>query len=146
MNFQFFSLDSGSSSAKNQLELEPIINHIRQHPLYSLVAIQKGVYVIGMKNQFNLFDLPSHPLLKSAQYIADEMGFILYDKTNTKSVDVFGPYFIEQYILMEFLSKHEVAQNVLEYYAKHKEKLQRFLEKYSETQGKGFICWRFLAH
>ena len=45
---------------------------------------------------------------------------------------------------MELLSKQEVAQNVLEYYVYHKEKLQRSLESYSEAQGKGFICWRFI--
>ena len=47
---------------------------------------------------------------------------------------------------MEVLSKHEIAQNVLTYYSKHKETLQRGLESYQETQGKGFICWRFLMN
>ena len=62
------------------------------------------------------------------------------------SVDSFGPYFIEQYILMEVLSKQEVAQNVLDYYVKQKDTLQRALANYSESQGKGFICWRFLMN
>ena len=61
-----------------------------------------------------------------------------------RALDSLGPYFIENYILLEVLSKQEVAQNVLEYYVYHKEKLQRSLESYSEAQGKGFICWRFL--
>ena len=61
-----------------------------------------------------------------------------------RSIDDFGPYFIEQYILMEVLSKQEVAQNVMDYYVHQKEKLQQGLDKYSETQGKGFICWRFI--
>ena len=51
-------------------------------------------------------------------FIADEMGFVLYDRqegaggasggagsATGRSVDTFGPYFIEQYILMEALSK-----------------------------------------
>ena len=44
---------------------------------------------------------------------------------------------------MELLSKQEVAQTVLDYYVQQKEKLQRGVERYSEQQGKGFICWRF---
>eukprot|EP00957_Ditylum_brightwellii_P110204 8405999-Ditylum_brightwellii.AAC.1 len=74
------------------------------------------------------------------------MGFILYDKTESNSVDQFGPYFVEQYMLMEVLSKQEVAQNVLDYYCKHKEKLDRCLQHYSGAQGKGFVCWRFLIN
>ena len=42
------------------------------------------------------------------------------------------------------LSKHEVAQNVLDYYVNHKEKLQQGLQDYGEAQGKGFVCWRFV--
>ena len=47
-------------------------------------------------------------------------------------------------MLCQVLSKHEVAQNVLEYYVKRKEKLERGLSNYSEAQGKGFVCWRFI--
>ena len=47
---------------------------------------------------------------------------------------------------MEVLSKHEVAQNVLDYYVNHKSKLEDSLRNYSESQGKGFICWRFLMN
>ena len=75
------------------------------------------------------------------------MGFILYDQpggSDRRSVDAFGPYFIEQYILMEVLSKQEVAQNVLDYYCRSKDKLERGLATYDEAQGKGFVCWRFL--
>ena len=98
-----------------------------------------------------MHDLPSHPLAASVQYVADEMGFVLYCKPPPSmvaqaTVSSFGPYFVEQYLLMETLSKQEVAQNVLEYYVYHKEKLQRSLESYSEAQGKGFICWRFLMN
>ena len=124
-------------------------NHIRQNPQYTLAALQEGVYVIGMKDQFNCHDLPQHPLNDRTQYIVDEMGFVLLDRTagpavSSKSVDNFGPYFIEQYILMDALSKQELAQNVLDYYVNHKQKLQDSLASYSEEQGKGFICWRFL--
>ena len=40
---------------------------------------------------------------------------------------------------MEMLSKHEVAQNVLDYFVHNKAKLQRGLESYDEKQGKGFV-------
>ena len=101
--------------------------------------------MIGMKDQFNKHDLASHPLQEHIQFVADEMGFILADRTGAagKSVSSFGPYFIEQYLLMDLLSKQEIAQTVLDYYCNQKEKLQRGVERYSEAQGKGFICWRF---
>ena len=74
------------------------------------------------------------------------MGFILVDNTAgaARSIHAFGPYYIEQYVLLEALSKQEVAQNVLEYYAHHTEALERGVEGYGEAQGKGFICWRFI--
>ena len=72
------------------------------------------------------------------------MGFILFDRSGSRSVDAFGPYYVEQYLLMEALSKHEVASNVLEYYAHHKARLQRGVDGYAEAQGKGFVCWRFI--
>jgi len=140
-----FKKPGPSAGAEAELGVETLENKIRQSPLYTLAALSEGVYVIGMKDQFNIHDLPAHPLANQIQYVADEMGFILYDK-NEKSanIDDFGPYFIEQYILMELLSKQEVAQNVLDYYLHQKDKLQRGFEKYEETQGKGFICWRFI--
>ena len=51
-----------------------------------------------MKDQFNKHDLASHPLQEHIQFVADEMGFILADRTGAagKSVGSFGPYFIEQ--------------------------------------------------
>jgi hypothetical protein len=73
-----------------------------------------------MKDQFNVHDL-AHAcpgLAEHVEYVADEMGFVLYDRqegaggasggagsATGRSVDTFGPYFIEQYILMEALSK-----------------------------------------
>ena len=94
----------------------------------------------------------NNPLAAHIQYVSDEMGFVLFDRSSgcrggaPPSVDQFGPYFIEQYILLEALSKHEVAQNVLDYFVHHREKLQRGLAGYSEVQGQGFICWRFLIN
>ena len=38
----------------------------------------------------------------------------------------------------------EIAHNVLEYYAHQRDLLRRGVAGYSEAQGKGFICWRFL--
>ena len=75
------------------------------------------------------------------------MGFILFDRAGTcsaESIGRFGPYGFEQYLMMEILSRQEVAANVLDYYARHRDKLRTSLDNYSETQGKGFICWRFL--
>jgi len=156
---------NGSAASCNGTEpqqrflVKMVVNHISQSPLYTLGAIRKGVYVIGMKDQFNVHDLGSssssdysesgnpdsgNPLSGRIGYVADEAGFILWDSTNAKSVDTFGPYFVEQYLLMEVLSKHEVAQNVIEYYVNHKSKLQSALDQYNEEQGKGFICWRFI--
>ncbi len=123
-----------------------VFSYVKQHPQYTLVGIQPGVYIIGMKDQFNIHDCEAHPLNDILQYAADEVGFILFDKTNTKSIDEFGPYFLEQYLLLDALSKHEVAQNVINYYCKHKDKLQHCLDHYDEKQGKGFICWRFLMN
>ena len=118
---------------------------VRQNPQYTIAALAEGVYIIGMKDQFNVHDISSHPMHEHIQYAADEMGFILFDKTGAagKGVDTFGPYFIEQYIVMELLSKQEVAQTVLDYYVHQKEKLQRGVQDYNEKHGKGFICWRF---
>lgn len=134
-----------------QLDFQVLENHIRQNPLYTLAALQEGIYMIGMKDQFNIHDLRYHPMQNEIQYIADEMGFILMDKTSksedlatSRSVDTFGPYFIEQYILMEVLSKQEVAQTVMIHYVQHKHTLQHRLRGYNETQGQGFICWRFI--
>ena len=149
--------EEGTASHNSELEFEILVNHIRQSPQYSLAAIQKGVYVIGMKDQFNIYDIQQHPLRDKVSYIGDEMGFILYDKqqqlqqqggrsVTAPSVDTFGPYFIEQYILMEVLSKQEVAQNVLDYYQHRKEELQAGLGRYNELQGGGFVCWRFLMN
>lgn len=138
-----------TKDALRELNITVQNNLVRQNPQYSIAALEKGVYVIGMKDQFNIYDMQSNPLAARFHYIADEMGFILYDKNKGvkhQSIDDFGPYFIEQYILMEILSKQEVAQNVLDYYVNHRDKLQSGLSNYTETQGKGFVCWRFLIH
>lgn len=37
-----------------------------------------------------------------------------------------------------------MIQQVLDYYAKHREQLRAGVEAYSEAQGQGFICWRFI--
>ena len=135
---------NGQQSIQDSIQVN--INHVRQNPQYTIAAIEPGIYVIGMKDQFNSFDLRMQRLRKDVHYIVDEMGFVLFDRTASQSVDEFGPYYIEQYIIMELLSKHEVAQNVLDYYRDHKETLQRGLSSYDEKQGKGFVCWRFLIN
>ena len=127
------------------LDLQVLSSHVRQNPQFTLAGVRPGVFVIGMKDQFNPADLAQHPLAPQVRYVADEMGFILHDATGAdgRSVDAFGPYGIELYLLLETLSKQEVAQTVLEYYVHQKAKLQRGVEQYDERQGKGFICWRF---
>jgi hypothetical protein len=133
-----------SETRPGLLDVKVHYSFIRQNPQYAIAGIEEGVYIIGMKDQFNAHDLKSHPLQDRIHYVADETGFVLFDKSTKRNVDCFGPYFIEQYILMEALSKSEVAANVIEYYSNCKEILQRSLDGYDETQGKGFICWRFL--
>jgi hypothetical protein len=132
--------------AISALGIKVLENKILQNPQYTIAALKQGAYIIGMKDQFNIHDIQSNPLQDSIQYIADEMGLILFDKTTKKSVNSFGPYSIDQYILMEVLSKQEVAHNVMDYYCNHKDTLQRGLEGYDETQGKGFVCWRFIMN
>ena len=136
----------GVSVENTQIRVTEHCRFIRQGPQFSLVGIKPGVYVIGMKDQFNSIDRETHPLGGMLQYAMDEIGFILFDRTNSKSVDAFGPYFIENYLLLDVLSKQEVAQNVINYYCNHKDKLEKCLEQYDEKQGKGFICWRFLIN
>lgn len=141
-------MDRADGRSLRQLDMEVMVNHVRQNPLYTLAALKPGTYMIGMKDQFNVHDIKNHPLRDDIRYVADDMGFILMDRSeqsgSSRNVDAFGPYFIEQYILMECLSKHEVAQTVISQYANHKDKLQQRLRSYVETQGKGFICWRFI--
>lgn len=151
---QFWSVIKAHSSdvwtpqVGNTLEPRIMIkeNFIRQNPQYTIAGLRKGVYMIGMKEQFNSFDVRSHPMKEKIQYVTDDVGFVLYDRTQEKSVDTFGPYFLEHYILMEVLTKHEVSQNVIDYYCNHKDLLQKALDSYDEKQGKGFICWRFLIN
>jgi hypothetical protein len=136
------------------LRLNVKCNYIRQNPQYTIVGLKEGVYMIGMKDQFNKHDLPDHYLHEHVKYVSDEMGFILYSKddknggsdSTKKSVDEFGPYCIENYILLEVLSKQEIAQNVIDYYINYNEQLEKSLSTYNEQQGKGFICWRFLMN
>ena len=134
------------AAAGSNYKLDVKSSAIRQNSQFSLVGIQPGVYIIGMKDQFNIHDRKSHPIGERLRFATDEIGFVLFDTTNSKSVDEFGPYFIEQYILLDALSKQEVAQNVIQYYCNHKDKLEKCLEQYDEKQGKGFICWRFLIN
>lgn len=138
---------NGSKSDSNDpLNVRVHCNYVRQNPQYTIAALERGVYLIGTKDQFNKFDIPTYPLKDRIQFITDEIGFTLFDTTNTRDIDDFGPYCIESYILMEVLSKQEIAQNVIEMYSSNKEKLRRCLSVYQENQGKGFICWRFLMN
>jgi hypothetical protein len=145
-NFPRASSSNVDDDAATELAIKVPLNAIRQNPEYSLAALREGVYVIGMKDQFNIHDMKANALHDHIQYISDDMGFVLYDKTGCKRVDSFGPYFIEQYILMEVLSKQEIAQNVMDYFCNHRGLLQKGLDSYNEDQGKGFICWRFLIN
>jgi len=142
----FVDRQSKGVAQGRQIRFKVKMNKVRQSPQYTIAALRPGVFLIGMKDQFNIHDLQNHPMRKDIQYVMDDIGFVLYDTTASRSVDSFGPYFIEQYILMEVLSKHEVAQNVLDYYCGKKEALQFGVENYKELQGKGFICWRFLMN
>uniref|UniRef100_A0A7S4AAQ7 Uncharacterized protein n=1 Tax=Pseudo-nitzschia australis TaxID=44445 RepID=A0A7S4AAQ7_9STRA len=137
---------SSKSTSGDQYGIDVKSNFVGQSPQYTIVALRQGVYVIGMKDQFNVHDLETNIMRKRVQYIMDEMGFVLFDRTDKRDIDTFCPYFIEQYIIMDVLSKQEVAQNVIDYYCKHKNTIQRGLNGYTEKQGKGFVCWRFLIN
>merc|ERR1712118_425779 len=60
--------------ALEQLDFDIKVNYIKQNPLYTMAALQNGVYVIGMKDQFNIHDLGAHPMSHEIQYVSDEMG------------------------------------------------------------------------
>ncbi len=134
------------SESADVARVDVTTNYVRQGPQYTIAALRQGVYIIGMKNQFNVHDLETNVMRKKVQYVMDETGFVLFDRTEKRDIDAFGPYFIEQYIMMDVLSKQEVAQNVLDYYCRHKGTIQKGLEGYDEKQGKGFVCWRFLIN
>lgn len=138
--------DHESHQIGDKCQVDVQANFVRQNPQYTIAALRQGVYMIGMKNQFNVHDLETSVMRKRVQYVMDEMGFVLVDRTDLADVDLFSPYCIEQYIMMDVLSKQEVAQNVIEYYCNHKDTIQRGLAGYSERQGKGFVCWRFLIN
>jgi len=138
-----------SAEQNSDLSVQVLVNLIGHNCQYSMAGIRKGVYVVGMKDQLNIHDLANSPFKEHVEYVSDEVGFILYNKRPREeraNVDKFGPYFIEQYLLMEVLTKQEVAQNVIDYYLEQKPKLQAFVERYSQTQGMGFICWRFIVN
>jgi len=138
--------NSYESTENNKCKFDVKRNFVSQSPQYTIAALRDGVYIIGTKDQFNIHDLKLNSMEKRVQYVMDEMGFVLFDVTEGKEIDKFGPYFIEQYIIMDVLSKQEVAQNVLEYYCENKAIIQRGLAGYTEKQGKGFVCWRFLIN
>lgn len=140
------NLAMADDAKRGSYEIKEEHNFILPNPMYTIIGLEKGTYIIGMKEQFNIHDIQNHPLKNSIRYIADEVGFILFNNTEKRSVDSFGPYFIEQYIIMDFLSKQEVAQNVIDYYHKHKGILDQALQAYDEKQGTGFVCWRFLMN
>ena len=96
-----------------QLAVDVLVNYVRQSPQYSMCALEQGVYVIGMKDQFNAHDLARSPLAESVRFVMDDAGFVLHRRPGgANSLDEFGPYCVEPYVLMEALAKQEVAANV----------------------------------
>ena len=57
----------GAADGGAALGLEVLFNHVRVAPQYSLAALRPGVFVLGMKEQLTVHDLPSHPLHEQAQ-------------------------------------------------------------------------------
>ena len=92
------TLASATNRGTEELGFKVILNFVRQNPHYTIAALEEGVYIIGMKDQFNVYDLQNHPIKDRVQYIIDDMGFVLFDRTNQRNIDSFGPYCIEQYI------------------------------------------------
>ena len=52
----------GGAAGGAALGLEVLFNHVRVAPQYSLAALRPGVFLLGMKEQLTVHDLPSHPL------------------------------------------------------------------------------------
>ena len=44
-----------SQDASAQLGVEVLTSYIRQNPQYTLAALSEGCYIIGMKDQFNMY-------------------------------------------------------------------------------------------
>lgn len=80
----------------------------------------KGVFIIGMKNQFSKYDIEQFELHDEVHFISDEIGEILY-WNKMKMVDKLEdtPYSLNLYILLEKLTKQELALNVINYYHKN---------------------------
>ena len=144
-NSGMVALDEKDPLSKLQIRL--LRNFVSgSQPQYTFAGLAEGVYLIGMKDQFNIYDIPGNTFGPRIQFVMDDMGFVMYDTTKTKSLDEFCPYYIENYIILEALSKVEVAQNVMDYYCNHKETIDAGLRGYDEAQGKGFVSWRFLMN
>ena len=108
--------------------------------------------LIGMKDQFN-GTLPSHPLAGTSSISPTRWGSSSTPRMAAaaadapaappRSIDTFGCYHVEHYILMEVLSKQSRAQ-------RHRlppppaRPAATGVQAYGEAQGKGFVCWRFI--
>lgn len=89
-------------------------NYVRQSPQYTIAALERGIYIIGTKDQFNSWDIVTSPVCENVLYVLDEVGFVLFDSTRSTSVDDMSPYFIENYlctsrVFRETLSPHLVV-------------------------------------
>ena len=69
-NFErhFFYRPSGEGAVE-QLNISVMSNFIRQNPQYTMAAIERGVYIIGMKDQFNIHDLKQNLMEDHVQYV-----------------------------------------------------------------------------
>lgn len=90
------------------------------NPQFTLLCMGKGVFIIGMKNQFSKYDIEQFELHDEVHFISDEIGEILY-WNKMKMVDKLEdtPYSLNLYILLEKLTKQELALNVINYYHKN---------------------------
>ena len=65
---------AGGADGGAALGLEVLFNHVRVAPQYSLAALRPGVFVLGMKEQLTVHDLPSHPLQEQVQCVTVRGG------------------------------------------------------------------------
>lgn len=57
------------------------LNFIKQNPQFTLLSLGNDIFIIGMKNQFNKWNISKFPL-SPVRYICDETAHVLYVNSN----------------------------------------------------------------
>ena len=56
-------------------------NFIKQNPQFTLLSLGNDIFIIGMKSQFNKWNISKFPL-SPVRYICDETAHVLYVNSN----------------------------------------------------------------